>query len=99
MVNMIETTREIYKDGKLVHTETVLVEDPSAFLAKQMLEENDYIAIRCVKAGVPYPAEWNEYDEALRDIVRSGAGTLPLPPLPSQQMVQLIKMRRWANVL
>lgn len=48
------------------------------------LRENDIIAIRCMKAGVPYPAEWFACDVALRAIVHatSGDSSLPLPAQP-----------------
>lgn len=52
--------------------------------AKILLNDNDVIAIRCWKAGVPYPAEWLAYDIALRAIVHAVTGdpTLPLPTQP-----------------
>jgi hypothetical protein len=52
--------------------------------ARAALEANDRVAARCVKAGVPYPAEWLTYDEALRVIAASGTGQLPQkPPYPA----------------
>jgi len=42
--------------------------------AKAALANNDIVAIRCAKAGVKYPAEWQEYDSALREIVSSQTG-------------------------
>lgn len=42
--------------------------------AKAALDGSDIVAIRCAKAGVKYPAEWQEYDSALRAIVSSQSG-------------------------
>lgn len=42
--------------------------------ARAALEGSDIVAIRCAKAGVKYPAEWQEYDSALRAIVSSQSG-------------------------
>ena len=50
--------------------------------ALALLQNNDVIAIRCVKAGVPYPTEWLSYDVALREIVHAETGD-PKVPLPS----------------
>ncbi|MFX5793239.1 hypothetical protein ABTD98_19420, partial [Acinetobacter baumannii] len=42
--------------------------------ARTALDSSDLVAIRCAKAGVKYPAEWQEYDAALRAIVSAPAG-------------------------
>lgn len=46
-------------------------------LAKKELVASDGVALRCVKAGVPYPEDWNDRDNALRDMVRTGQGDMP----------------------
>lgn len=45
----------------------------SAFQARARTElaANDLVYTRCGKAGIPYPADWQAYDEALRTIVRT----------------------------
>ena len=52
--------------------------------AQAALDFNDRVAIRCLKAGVSYPAEWRNHDNALRAILRAASGdpTLPTPPHP-----------------
>lgn len=50
-------------------------------LAKAGLAESDRVAIRCAKAGVPYPADWQAYDAALRPIAK-GSADGPLPTRP-----------------
>jgi hypothetical protein len=55
--------------------------------AKIFLEENDIVAIRCVKASVPYPSEWLDYDMKLRTIVHaiSGDASVPFPQKPDNR--------------
>ena len=47
---------------------------------KSALEKSDAVAIRCVKAGVVFPADWKTYVTSLRAIVNGGAGPLPAQP-------------------
>ena len=42
--------------------------------AQLLLDATDLVALRCWKAGVPYPTEWLIYTNKLRDIVRSTSG-------------------------
>ena len=49
--------------------------------ARAALDASDVTAIRCVKAGVAFPAEWQAYCTALRSIV-AGALAQALPPRP-----------------
>jgi hypothetical protein len=44
------------------------------------LVKSDGVALRCVKAGVAFPAEWKTYVTDLRAIVDTGAGSIPAPP-------------------
>lgn len=47
------------------------------------LKASDLVAIRCLKAGVPFPAPWQAYVGELRTIVRASSGEmapLPVPP-------------------
>lgn len=44
------------------------------------LAKSDMTALRCVKAGVPFPTAWQEYVASLRDIFQTGIGPLPEPP-------------------
>ena len=48
--------------------------------AQAALDRSDMVALRCFKNGVPFPAEWATYCEALRAIVVSGVGPLPVQP-------------------
>lgn len=48
--------------------------------AQALLDASDRVAIRCVKAGVPFPVEWAEYVAELRAVYNSGAGPLPAQP-------------------
>ena len=50
-------------------------------LALDELEVSDTTALRCFKAGMPFPSEWQSYTNTLRGIVRSGAGPLPTRPV------------------
>ncbi|CAB4190449.1 hypothetical protein UFOVP1193_62 [uncultured Caudovirales phage] len=54
--------------------------------ARYALLASDYVAIRCVKAGIDYPKDWAVRDEALREIVRadSGDATADLPEAPAK---------------
>jgi hypothetical protein len=51
--------------------------------AKAAFAESDLVATRCFKAGVPYPTEWQAYDNSLRGIVRATAGD-PTEPFPAR---------------
>lgn len=48
--------------------------------AQAALNKSDLVALRCFKNGVPFPAEWATYCAALRAIVVSGVGPLPVQP-------------------
>lgn len=54
--------------------------EPLVSEALTALAASDGVALRCAKAAVPYPPEWQAYDAALRAIVRGGPG--PVPPQP-----------------
>lgn len=48
--------------------------------ALQALNVSDMVAIRCIKAGVSFPLEWQEYVGDLRDVVNDISTTLPIKP-------------------
>ena len=48
--------------------------------AQAALDRSDLVALRCFKNGVSFPAEWATYCAALRAIVVSGVGPLPVQP-------------------
>lgn len=51
--------------------------------AQIALDKSDLTAIRCFKAAVPFPSEWQSYVTYLRAISSSGTGSLPdQPPYP-----------------
>lgn len=55
-----------------------------AALALTALAEDDAVAVRCVKAGVAYPADWLARDVALRAIVNGTDTTsTEIPARPS----------------
>lgn len=53
--------------------------------AQALLDKTDLVCIRCYKIGIPYPSEWLDYTNKLRDIIRAAAGDstaeLPLSPI------------------
>lgn len=53
--------------------------------AQALLSKSDLTAMRCFKAGLPYPKEWIDFDSQLREIVRteSGDSTQALPVQPA----------------
>jgi hypothetical protein len=53
--------------------------------AQAELIASDRVAMRCMKAGVPYPGDWLFRDELLRAIVRadSGDSTASIPNRPA----------------
>ncbi len=53
-----------------------------AALARVALIASDMVALRCMKAGVAYPAAWLSYVRTLRAIV-VGTQTGPLPEKPA----------------
>ncbi len=48
--------------------------------AQTALDKSDTTAIRCVKAGVDFPADWQTYVLALRAIIAGGPGPVPSHP-------------------
>jgi hypothetical protein len=59
--------------------------------ALSLLAKADEIAVRCLKCGVPYPPEWQAYDEALRAIARESPPNIdevvwPAVPLKPEGM-------------
>jgi hypothetical protein len=51
--------------------------------ARAALARSDVTVLRCVEAGVPVPADWRTYRQALRAVVSTGVGPVPVaPPYP-----------------
>lgn len=48
--------------------------------AKQALQASDMVALRCLKSGVTFPAEWQTYCVDLRAVVDGSSDTLPTMP-------------------
>jgi hypothetical protein len=53
--------------------------------AKFALDASDMAALRCLKAGAAFPAEWQTYVAALRAIIAAASGdaSTPLPTRPA----------------
>lgn len=50
--------------------------------AKAELSLSDMVALRCFKAGISFPIEWQNYVSSLRDIVQGySKGPLPTKPI------------------
>jgi hypothetical protein len=49
-------------------------------LAMTALDTSDTTALRCFKAGVAFPVEWQNYTASLRGIVKSDIGPIPARP-------------------
>jgi len=57
--------------------------DDTVLRATLALTESDRTLLRCFEADISLPTEWKGYRSALRKIIRSGSGTLPVrPPFP-----------------
>lgn len=75
------TTKEFWKDGVLISIETIIpTKEDKILSAKRELEATDIVAIRCVKAGVPFPSEWKNYSDTLRSIVSGSEVEVPVKP-------------------
>jgi hypothetical protein len=48
--------------------------------AKVALYTSDMVSIRCYKAGIAFPVEWQNYTATLRSIVSTETGTMPAQP-------------------
>ncbi len=48
--------------------------------ALQALYTSDMVAVRCIKAGVAFPTEWQVYVSELRDVINDVVTTLPVQP-------------------
>lgn len=48
--------------------------------AHEMLEQSDNVAVRCFKAGITFPSEWEQYVVDLRRVVNGELSELPLMP-------------------
>ena len=44
------------------------------------LLKSDTVAIRCVKAGIEFPADWQQYVSDLRAVIRGHRFTMPKTP-------------------
>lgn len=57
--------------------------DDTVLRATVALTESDRTLLRCFEADISLPTEWKDYRSALRKIIRSGSGTIPVrPPFP-----------------
>ena len=56
--------------------------------AQELLDKSDLVAIRCLKAGIAFPADWQSYVSELRGIIDSNSGdaTISLPIKPTYPM-------------
>ena len=48
--------------------------------AKAELLRSDMVAIRCMKAGKVFPADWKAYVKSLRSVVKGTSKTIPKKP-------------------
>jgi hypothetical protein len=48
--------------------------------AQELLSVSDIQVVRCCEVGLAFPDTWKQYRAALRDIVTSGAGAIPVRP-------------------
>lgn len=49
--------------------------------AQFLLNKTDLVALRCVKSGISYPAEWKAYTDTLRAIAAGNSpGPIPVRP-------------------
>ncbi len=71
---------ETYQNGVLISTEEYDNPDLIKKRAQYFLDKSDLTAIRCVKAGIPFPSEWQAYVAVLRSIVTNGVDNLPTQP-------------------
>ena len=56
--------------------------DDISLAAKQALEATDQVALRCFKAGIPFPDDWRRYVIELRAIVNAQSESTALPSQP-----------------
>lgn len=56
--------------------------DPLVPDARDALARSDMVAMRCLKAGVAFPPEWQDYVVALRVVLR-GDSSAALPDQPA----------------
>lgn len=48
--------------------------------AKDELEKSDLVALRCVKAGIAFPADWQNYVTTLRLVISGSVTEMPQQP-------------------
>ena len=65
----------IFQNGPELTAEDVVKSE-----AREALEASDITVLRCVERGIAVPQAWAAYREALREVVRTGAGELPARP-------------------
>ncbi len=71
------------ENGALVSGTPVSVGPTVQQQAKSALDASDMVALRCFKAGVAFPLDWQTYTTTLRSIVNGTASPLPTA-LPAQ---------------
>jgi len=69
---------------QVIELEANQIHDLIKINAQIELDKTDLVALRCLKAGVKFPLDWQTYTKSLRDIV-SGIDTISttLPIIPS----------------
>jgi hypothetical protein len=72
------------KGFKVVDGAVVLFDDKKV-AAQAALDKSDMVAVRCVKAGVEFPSEWQAYVASLRAVMSAsdGAENGVIPTMPS----------------
>jgi len=76
----MQINHETYdRNGNIISTAVITVSDIP--FAKRELDKSDMVAIRCIKANVAFPADWQAYVAALRAVVNGTSTNLPVQPL------------------
>jgi hypothetical protein len=82
-IGLIEISEEEYKTLIAPDVQNQLWLEYKA-KAQALLDKTDLVCLRCYKAGVPFPSDWQKYTADLRIIVSANSGdptsTLPLTP-------------------
>ncbi|WP_286079767.1 hypothetical protein [Pseudomonas sp. 29] len=82
----VPTTLTPYTPPVITQEEAAAIEKKRLWRVRQQdalvaLVATDTVALRCFKAGAPYPQDWNEYTWALRNILSADDGN-PSEPFP-----------------
>jgi hypothetical protein len=78
--NYVQVWNVRSKTEEELQDDTLRLEEALKSQAQQALTTSDMVALRCIKANVAFPADWQAYVADLRLVIQGASSVLPVQP-------------------